>query len=370
MVEIVPVESGQTQKEFLNLPYILYREDPHWVPPLRMQQKELFDQRRHPFYAHAETRRFLARLGGRTVGRISAILDHNHIRYQGEQAGFFGFFEAVDDPAAAAALISAASEWLAARGIHVMRGPMNPSTNYECGLLVDGFDSSPYVMMPYNPPYYASLLESAGLKKAKDLYAYRTTATEITVRKVERVAERAAAGNHVSIRPVRMDDFDAELERFFQVYNSAWNRNWGFVPMTRDELLFTAREMKFILNPDLVLLGEVGDRVVGCALALPDINQAIKHARGRLFPFGLLKILYHKRSIKRMRVLILGVVEEYRTSGVAAGLYAALFRNGLRAGFREGEFSWVLEDNVMMNRSMEALGARRYKTYRIYEWKK
>lgn len=367
MVQIVPVESRHAAREFLALPYVLYRNDPYWVPPLRIQQKQLFDTGRHPFYAHAEMARFLARRGGRTVGRIAAILDHNYNRFQNEPAGFFGFFESTRDQEAAGALVGAAREWLLGRGLRTVRGPMNPSANYECGLLVEGFDSSPCIMMPYNPPYYAELLEGAGLRKAKDLYAYHNTADEITVRKAERVAGRALA-NNVRIRSIRMEDFEAELERFARIYNSAWERNWGFVPMTRDELCFMAREIKAIVDPSLVLLGEVGEQVVGCALALPDINEALKHARGRLFPLGLLKILYHKRSIKRLRVLILGVVEECRTSGVAAGLYAVLFRNGLEGGYREGEFSWVLEDNVMMNRSMEALGARRYKTYRIYEW--
>lgn len=369
MIRIQRVCDRRSRREFLEFPYRLYRADPCWVPPLRLQQKQLFDVRRHPFYHEAETERFLALRQGRAVGRIAAILDHRYIRHQQEQAGWFGFLEMENDPDVARALISAAAGWLADRGIRVMRGPMNPSANYECALLIEGFDSPPCVMMPYNPPYYGPLLELCGLVKAKDLYAYYTTDAEITAEKVERVASRAAAVHQVRVRPVRLDDFQAEVERFFEIYNAAWSRNWGFAPMSRAELEFLGRELKLIVDPNLALLGEVGGRTVACALALPDINQALRHARGRLFPFGLCKILYHKRRIRRMRVLILGVLEEYRATGVAATLYAALFRNGLRAGYREGEFSWVLEDNVMMNRSLEALGARRYKTYRIYEWK-
>ncbi len=368
MVEIERVRDRRTSREFLEFAYRHYRGDPCWVPPLRLQQKRLFDGR-HPFYQEAEAERFLALREGRTVGRIAAILDHRYIRYRQEEAGWFGFLEMENDREVAAALVGAAAEWLAGRGIRLMRGPMNPSANYECALLVEGFESPPCVMMPYNPPYYGPLLEAVGLKKAKDLYAYYTTHTEISVEKAERVAARAADAHQVRVRPVRLKDFAAELERFFQVYNQAWRRNWGFVPMSRAELEFLAREMKPILDPNLALLGEVGGRLAGCALALPDINQALRHAGGRLFPLGLFRILYHKRSIRRMRVLILGVLEPYRTSGLAAALYAALFRNGRRAGYQEGEFSWVLEDNVMMNRSLEALGARRYKTYRIYEWK-
>ncbi len=366
MTEVHPVDSRRAWKEFLELPYRLYRDSPYWVPPLRIQQKRIHDDR-HPFYAQAEVRRFLALQSSRTVGRVAAIIDHNSNRFRNEQAGFFGFLETVDQEEVAGALLDAAARWLRERGMRVMRGPMNPSTNYECGLLVEGFDSGPCLMMPYNPPYYPPLVEQAGLRKLKDLYAYFTTATEIDVGKVERVANRALAGNNVRIRSARLDDFDAEIERFFQLYNSAWSRNWGFTPITREQVNFLARELKPLLDPDLALLAEIGDRVVGCALAVADINQALRHARGRLFPLGALKILYYKRRIRRMRVLILGVIEEYSASGVAAALYAALFRNGLKAGYREGEFSWVLEDNVLMNRSLEAMGARRYKTYRIYE---
>lgn len=369
MIAIERVEGWRSRREFLEFPYRHYRGDSLWVPPLRVEQRALFDVRRHPFYREAEMERFLAVSGGRTVGRIAAILDHRYIRHHGENAGWFGFFESEEDPEIVAALVGAAAEWLARRGIRIMRGPMNPSANYECGLLVEGFDSPPCIMMPYNPPYYDRLLQQVGLRKARDLYAWHTTATEIQVQRAEHVAQRAAREHGVRVRPVRLKDFQAELERFFQIYNAAWSRNWGFAPMSREEMEYLGRQMRPIVDPNLALLAEIRDKPVGCALALPDINQALRHARGRLFPLGLFKILYHKRSIRRMRVLILGVLEEYRTTGAAAALYAALFRNGRRAGYEEGEFSWVLEDNVLMNRSLEALGARRYKTYRIYEWK-
>jgi GNAT superfamily N-acetyltransferase len=369
LVGIERVTGRRSRREFLEFPYRLYRGHPFWVPPLRIQQRAMFDTRRHPFYLDAELERFLAVAGGRTLGRIAAIIDHRYIRYHDEQAGWFGFLEMVDDAEVAAALIEAAATWLGRRGIRVMRGPMNPSANYECALLVEGFDSPPCVMMPYNPPYYASLLERTGLHKAKDLYAYHTTANEIQMSRAERLAERAAVEHGVRVRPVCLKNFEAELELFFRIYNAAWRRNWGFAPMSRAEMEHLGRELKPVMDPDLVLLAEVNREAVGCALALPDINQALRHANGRLFPLGLFKILYYKRTIRRMRVVILGVLEEYRATGAAAALYAALFRNGRRAGYDEGEFSWVLEDNVMMNRSLEALGARRYKTYRIYEWK-
>lgn len=367
-IEIAPVRNTRDLKRFIEFPYAHYRQDPYWVAPLRIAQKELFDVQRHPFLRHAQVQCFLALDDGRVAGRVAAILDPNYNRFQNEEAGFFGFFESVNDQSVADGLLGAAREWLRGRGARLIRGPMNPSTNYECGLLVDGFDSSPMVMMTYNPRYYGELLERAGLRKAKDLVAYHVAVAKAEMGKSERVAQRAAEANQVRIRPIRMDIFQKEVELVWEIYNAAWGRNWGFVPATRDEFLFMARDMKSILEPELVLIGEVQGRAVGFALVVPDINQALKHARGRLFPLGLLKILYHKRSVRSVRVIGLGVLEEYRTAGVAAGFYAELFRRASRLGYTSGEMSWVLEDNVLMCRSIEALGGARYKTYRIYEW--
>jgi GNAT superfamily N-acetyltransferase len=245
---------------------------------------------------------------------------------------------------------------------------VNPSTNYECGLLVDGFDSDPMVMMPYNPPHYGTLLEQAGLRKVKDLFAYLSNANTISMDKIERVAEKALRQTGVRVRPIDMKNFQADAERIWEIYNAAWERNWGFVPMSREEFLHMGKEMKQILKPDLALIGEVDGRMVGFSLALPDVNQALKPAGGRLLPTGLIKILYYQRLIRSVRVLLLGVVEEYRASGLAAGFYATLVRNARRLGFGDCEMSWILEDNVLMNRSLEVMGARRYKTYRLYEW--
>jgi GNAT superfamily N-acetyltransferase len=367
-LEIIPVEGASEWRQFLEFPYSLYRDDPYWVPPLRIAQKELFDTARHPFYATSTVRSFLARRDGKTLGRIAAIHNHRHNEYYGEKAGHFGFFESVNDEAVSGGLFQAARGWLTGQGAEVIRGPMNPSTNYECGTLVDGFDSSPQVMMPYNPRYYDGLIQSAGLRKAKDLNAYYMLTGEMATQRVERVAGRAMQSSGMRIRPIRMNAFREDVESVWQVYNAAWSRNWGFVPVTRDEFLAMAKEMKAILDPGFVLLGEVDGRVAGFALGLPDINQALKHADGRLFPFGLLKILYHKRFIRSVRILVLGVVEQFRTAGIAAGFYAELFRHARRRGITECEMSWVLEDNTLMNRSIEAFGGKRYKTYRIYEW--
>jgi hypothetical protein len=367
-IEVVAVENKQGLKQFVELPYSLYRDDPHWVPPLRIAVKELLDRSKHPFYADAEAEFYLARQNGQVVGRIAAILDKAHNRFHEENTGFFGFFESVNDVAVARALLERARQWVGERGARVLRGPVNPSTNYECAMLIDGFDSDPMIMMPYNPSYYPVLMEQVGLRKAKDLFAYLNNSQTVDLEKIGRVADRVLASTGVSVRPIDMKNFQADVDSVWKVYNSAWARNWGFVPMSREEFLLMGKEMKQILKPELVLIGEVGNRVVGFALCLPDINQALKPAGGRLFPTGLVKILYHQRLIKRARVLVLGVVEEYRTSGLAAGFYATLTRNARQLGIGDCEMSWILEDNVLMNRSLEVMGAKRYKTYRIYEW--
>ncbi len=367
-IEITTVDSKKALNEFVELPFTIYRNDSYWVPPLRIAVKELLDREKHPFYANGEAEFFLAREGGKVVGRVAAIIDRNHNRFHNENAGFFGFFECVDNLEVARALLTKARQWVTERGAKFMRGPVNPSTNYECGLLVDGFDSSPMVMMTYNARYYSGLLEKVGLTKAKDLYAYLSNANTIEMKKIDRVADKVLKTTGVRVRPINMKDFQKDVERVWEVYGKAWERNWGFIPMTREEFFLMGKEMKMILKPDLVLIGEVGDRVVGFALALPDVNQALKPANGSLFPTGLLKILYYQRLIKNVRVLALGVVEEYRPSGLAAGFYATLVRNARKLGFGDCEMSWILEDNVLMNRSLEVMGAKRYKTYRIYDW--
>lgn len=365
---VVPVEDERARREFLSFPYLLYRNHAYWVPPLRIAQKELLNPAKHPFHKFATVREFLALRDGRTVGRIAAILDPHHNEFHSERTGFFGFLEMVNDPSVARSLLETARGWLRQLGMEVIRGPMNPSTNYECGLLVDGFDSSPRVMMTYNYPYYGPLVEQAGLWKAKDLFAYDVQVVNAKAARVESLLGRSEKAG-LRIRPVSIPHFPAEAERVWEVYNAAWERNWGFVPMTRDEFFHHAGEMKPVLVPQLALLAEYGNETVGCALAIPDINEALKHIDGRLFPFGLFKLLWYKRRIHTLRVVILGVRKEWRTTPAAAGLYATLIRNAGLLGYLGAEGSWVLEDNVLMRRAIESLGGTIYKTYRIYEWK-
>jgi len=365
-LQISSVRNSADRREFLSFPYRLYRHDPHWVAPLLLDQKALF-RPTHPFQLHGTIERFLARRDGRTVGRIAAILDPNYSRFHEERAGFFGFLEMIDDADVTAGLLAAARDWLGEHGAAVIRGPVNPSTNYECGVLVDGFDSCPRIMMTYNPPYYGRLIEAAGLKKAKDLVAYDLPTSVARADRVRALTEKAAV-NGVHLRTLRMNEYDKEVELAWGIYNSAWARNWGFVPMTRAEFLHHGHELKQILIPDLAWIAEVSGQAVGFALAIPDINEALRHLRGRLLPFGLVKLLWYKRRIKYLRVIVLGVRQEFRPTPAAAALYAALIREAGRLGFDGAECSWILEDNVLMRRSIEALGGRAYKTYRIYEF--
>lgn len=367
-VKVVAIGDKGGLSEFIELPYTLYQHDPNWVPPLRIAVKELLDRKKHPFYANADAEFYIARQNGRVVGRIAAIIDRAYNRFHEESAGFFGFFESVNDPAVAEALLTRARQWVQDRGAKFLRGPVSPSTNYECGMLIDGFDSSPMVMMPYNFRYYPELMERAGLVKAKDLLAYKSHAQTIDIGKIGRVADKVLANNGIRVRPIDVKNFQAEVERVWQVYNSAWERNWGFVPMSREEFLAMGKEMKQILKPELVLMGESEGRLIGFALALPDVNVALKPARGKLLPTGILKILYYQRLIRSVRVLALGVEKQYQNSGLGAAFYATLVRNARALGYGDCEMSWILEDNTLMNRALEVMGAKRYKTYRIYDW--
>jgi len=366
-LEISPVENSADQRDFLSFPYELYRRDPYWVAPLLLDQKKLLDPVKHPFYQHGTVQRFLARRGGRTMGRIAAILDPNYSRFQEEKSGFFGFLEMIDEAEVAAGLLTTAREWLLKRGAEVIRGPVNPSTNYECGVLVDGFDSNPRIMMPYNLPYYDRLIEAAGLKKAKDLVAYDLPVADARADRVRILTERAESAG-VRLRSLRLNDYKNEVDRIWDVYNSAWAKNWGFVPMTHAEFLHHGHELKQILVPELAWIAEVDGQAIGFALAIPDFNEALRHIRGRLLPFGLFKLLWYQRKIEYLRVMVLGVKQESRSTPAAAGLYAALIRECARLKYRGAECSWVLEDNVLMRRSIEALGGKVYKTYRIYEF--
>lgn len=373
-IQVRAARTARDRKQFLEFPYRLYRNHPYWVPPLRIAQKDILNTERHPFYKTSDVEMFLAEREGRIAGRIMAIHNHAHNEFHNERAGFFGFFEVEDDLEAAAALFEAASDWLSARGATVLRGPVNPSTNYELGLLVEGFDSSPAVMMTYNLPYYASLIEACGFAKAVDLYAYEIDAQYFIVSdKLKRVSERLRTRDKITVRTVNLKNFEQEVKTVRQIYNDAWSNNWGFVPVSEDEFTHLAKDMKQIINPEIVLIaeqqveGRAEPRPIGFFLSVPDINIALKKINGRLLPFGLFKLLWHTRKIRYIRIITMGIIKQYQNLGAAAVFYDEIYRRGPAKGFASGEMSWVLENNALMLRAAEMIGGRKSKTYRIYE---
>lgn len=368
MIRIEATTSKQERMAFIKFPWRIYRGHPNWVPPLLMDMKKLLDPKKNPFFHHSEVELFVARRNGDIAGRIAAILNRNHNAFHNEKTAFFGFFETVNDRDVATALLEQVEEWSRRRGMSLLRGPANPSTNDTCGFLVDAFDSPPVIMMPYNPPYYLELVEQAGYQKAKDLYAYYMRhETQLPPQLIE-ATDRAAHDEGLVIRSLNMRRFDEELERVKRIYNVAWERNWGFVPMTDEEFAYMAHELKPAVDPELVLFAEVNGEPAGFSLALPDYNQILKKLNGRLLPFGIFRLLLERRKIKGIRVITLGVIPKFwKSRMIAPSFYRRTYEVGVRKGYEWGEFSWILEDNVLMNRALTRLGARRYKTYRMYE---
>jgi len=360
------VSRASEKREFLKLPFRLYADDPLWVAPLNTEIKKKLDPARHPFYRHGELNFFLARRNGRIVGRTAALVDRASNDFHQEKVAGFGLIEFERDPEVAQALLKEAARFGADQGMEILRGPFSFSTNEECGTLVQGFDRSPVVMMPYNPPWHAGLYEKIGISKARDLIAYFIDQSASFTR-LERLARRVINRSGLTVRPLSVKKFNRELDRILEVYNSAWEKNWGFVPMDPDEFKWQAQKMKPVLKPDLVLIAKAEDRPVGFSLSLPDLNHAMKPMKGRLFPFGLVQFLLRLRSITGLRVMAMGVKPEHRNQGVEAVLIHQTIVNGLKRGYNWAELSWVLEDNRAMCHLAENIGARPYKKYRIWE---
>jgi len=371
-VQIERVADKKGVLELIEFPFKLYRGDPNWVPPLIEERRDFLDQKKNPFFQHARAQLFLARRDGELVGTIGAVVDDNHNSFHDERMAAFGFFECVDDQQVADALLGAAEEWARGQGMAIMRGPMNFSTNHELGLLIAGDDEPPMVMMTYNPRYYAKLIEARGYVKAMDLYAYIGDLDDRLHNappKVFRAAEQAAKKDGIRVRKADMRHFDQEVQRVKQVYDRAWTHHWGFVPITEAEGDYLAAGLKPVIDPDLVLIAETNDGTpIGMSVALPDLHQALKWSGGgHMFPFGLLKFFWYKRKVNQVRLWGMGVVEEYRGRGIDALFYVETARAARAKGYKRIEGSWILENNTMMNRIIERLGGRRYKTYRIYE---
>ena len=355
---------------FLKVSYGIYGDDPHWVAPLLMDLKKVFTDE-NPLFEHARMELWIARREGRDVGRIAGIVDDHYNRSAKDPAAFFGFFEAIDDSSVSRRLFETVVDWARKQKLKNLQGPMNPTSNDECGLLVEGFDSAPVFMMTYNPRYYLALVEAAGFQKAKDLLAFHIDLATLPMDRLSRIAAKVRERNPgLVFRPVRKKTLDQDLIKVKEVYNAAWGENWGFVPMTDGEVDFMAKRLKPLLMEGLIWLAESGTEPVGFLLALPDYNVAIQPLRGRLLTPKLLGFLPYVLGWKcpiRTRVLTLGVKDKYRSKGLESALLIEGLKVGFNAGVRESEASWILEDNLMMCRVLEAIGGRVYKRYRIYE---
>jgi hypothetical protein len=372
-LQILRVSSRRDLRRFVDLPWRIYDPcaHPQWVPPLRMAVRDALDVKGNPFYEHADRELFLAVREQIVVGRIAAIENRAHNRFHGDRVGFWGFFECVDDQAVADALFAAAAAWLAGRGLDRMRGPMNPSTNYECGLLVAGFENRPTFMTAWNPPYYGALCERAGMATAKDLLAFWFPAAEPGYELpdfVKKQAERALERGRITFRDLDPRHFGREVAACWEIYNDAWERNWGFVPMSRAEFEHMAKDMKSLLWPQLAFMASVDGAAAGFMLAVPDYNEVLIHNRtGRLFPLGLLRMLWGKRTIRTARVMALGVKGRFRSRSILALFTHEVMRRGLAMGKIGAEASWLLEDNQLIVKPMRAMGARERMRWRVYE---
>lgn len=372
MATEVNIRAVATKRElmaFIKLPWRIYRDYPHWVPALIAERKKILDRRHNPFFQHAQAEYYLAERDGEVVGRIAAIINHAHNDFHHDRNGFFGFFEAIEHEQVFRALLDGAKAWLRARGMTGMLGPMNPSTNDELGFLLEGHDQPPMLMMPYTPPYYIQLMEKNGMQKAKDLLAYQVTTKGVQEsEKLHALVAEVRGKFEVAVRPVRRNELESELVLIREIYNDAWSKNWGFVPMTDAEFRHTANDLKQILDPEIALLAFIGARPVAFLVALPDINEILIRIRnGRLFPTGFLKFLFGKRKIKSVRVITLGVINELQHTGIGPLMYLEIVQRGKKRGYAQGEMSWILEDNLPMNRGAQLLGGRVTKKYRVYQ---
>jgi GNAT superfamily N-acetyltransferase len=367
-----PVRGRRDLTRFIKLPFRLHRDHELWVPPLIYERRRFLDRKRNPYFEHAEAEYFLCEREGRPVGRITAQVDRRWDEFQGGNDGMFGFFECENDLAAARALVGAAAEWVRQRGRERMIGPMDFTTNDECGVLIEGYDRRPMILEPWHPPFYRELLESQGLDKRMDLLMWWLEMGGLKQGDafhpmIHTAAEQAQREHGVVIRSMRKRDLEAEVQRFMDIYNAAWGDNWGFVPITEAEVAFQAESLKPVLNEDWAMIAERDGEVLGAALTLPDINQVLARMGGRLLPTGWLKFLLGRRKIDRIRVFALGVKPEHQHLGVAALLYVRHLDAADKTGTHGGEMGWILETNEPMNRAMEGMGGHVVKKYRLYE---
>jgi hypothetical protein len=371
-ITIEPVTTRKGIVEYIKFPFRLYKGDPYWVPPLIEERRDYFDPKKNPLYEHSRFQLFIARRDGKIVGTVGAIVNDRHNEVHEELMGSFGFFECIDDQEAADTLLNAAEDWCRGQGMKVMRGPLNFSMNDEVGTLIDGFDSSPMIMMTYNPRYYPRLIEAHGYTKAMDLWAWHFDIEEglrNSPEKLFRVAQKAMDRQGLRVRKVNMKKVDEEIVLIKEAYNRAWEKNWGFVPMTDHEIDHLVKGLKPMVDPNLVFLAETSDgQAAGMSLTMPDLHQALRWSGGgHMFPFGLLKFMWQRRKINQIRLIAMGMIDQYRGRGMDAIFYLETAREALKHGYKYVEGSWILETNDAMNGIIQNLGGRKYKTYRIYE---
>jgi len=368
-LDVRPVASKRDLTTFIKLPWRLYRNEPNWVPPLISERRQFLDRRKNPWFEHGEAQYFLAWRDGRAVGRITAQVDRILNEFQDNTWGLFGFFECEDDPEAAAALLAAAERWLRSRGRDRMVGPMDFTMNDECGVLIEGYERTPIILTNWTHRYYPRLLEGAGMAKAMDtlMWELRIQGRDRVHPAIWRMAEAVESKHGITVRSMRKKDMQAEINRFLEVYNAAWERNWGFSPLTEREVRHYAKTLKPLLDEHWAFIAEKDGETVGAALSLPDYNQVLKRMNGRLLPFGWAKFLWNRRRIDRVRVFALGVRREWQHTGVAARFYELHFDSAEITPQTYGEMGWILESNKSMNRAMEGMGGTVVRRYRLYE---
>jgi GNAT superfamily N-acetyltransferase len=374
MSELVirPVDNDVDKMRFIKFPWEIYKGDDNWVPPIIYDVRKNLDTVKNPFYKHSRIQLFLALDGKTIVGRIAAVINDNHNNKYNDKVGFFGYFECINSKEVSVALFEAAGNWLKENGMDTMRGPINLSVNDEVGLLVDGYDSPAVLLMMYNPRYYEKLILDYGFIQAKEMYAYIFGEDQIkvnpkSIQKLERVAEIVVKRDNIKIRKINLKDLENELLKVMKVYNCAWIDNWGSVQMTEDDFKFVAASLKPLVDADIVYFAEVNGVPVGFSLSMPDWNKIFKNLNGKLFPFGIFKILTGRKKIDGIRVMIMGIIPEYQRKGIEAVFINNTIKIGNSKGYKYAEISWILEDNVPMVQTAINLGAEKYKTYRVYD---
>jgi GNAT superfamily N-acetyltransferase len=368
-LDVRPVEGRKELREFIELPYRLHSTSPYWIPPLRIERRLFLSRRQNAFFKHGDAQLFCAWRDGRVVGRISAQVDHAFNAHQDNRWGMFGFLELEDDAEVLPALLAAAEGWLRDRGRDLMIGPMDFGINDENGVLVEGYDREPMVKQPWHPPYYVTRCEQAGLEKAMDLWMWELDISdrEKIIPVVFELAEQVGPKHGVQIRKMTRRSLRRDMDRFADVYNSAWSHNWGFSPYSKEDLDYYAQELQLVFDAPWFMVAEKDGETVAVAITVPDINQVLRRMNGRLLPFGWWHFLRRRKIIDRCRVGFLGVKPEYQHTGVAAALYVEHFDLAERTPIKWGEMGWILETNRAMNRGMEAMNGRKVKTYRVFQ---